>query len=193
VVSSLELEQVTATHSLKRTSSLEKRTQKTSAQPKRSMRTSSLLSHQNSAEKSWTNDDQLNYAASPTRTPQRSPGRTTISSTTTLRRHQSHQTTNRKQTAENSRQHDGTILPTRLPKPSFTSGKLTELSDLRNRASNGNTLTQANFVARETDTEDTAALVTYSVAVVKQERDVDKAVKMTKWLRIGLEKQSNQR
>jgi hypothetical protein len=27
------------------------------------MRTSSLLSHQNSAEKSWTNDDQLNYDA----------------------------------------------------------------------------------------------------------------------------------
>jgi hypothetical protein len=64
----------------------------------------------------------------------------------------------------------------------------------RARASNGNTLTQANFVARETDTEDTAALVTYLVAVVKQERDdVDKAVKMTKWLRIGLEQQSKQR
>lgn len=37
--------------------------------------------------------------------------------------------------------------------------------------------------------EDTSSLVTYLVAVVKQERDVDKAVKVAKWLGLMVEQE----
>jgi DNA repair protein REV1 len=76
-------------------------------------------------------------------------------------------------------------LPPRPPKPSFTSGKLTELPDLRKAVREW----VAEFRDEAPYQEDTAALVTYLVAVVKQERDVDKAVKMTKWLRIVVEQE----
>lgn len=76
-------------------------------------------------------------------------------------------------------------LPPRPPKPSFTSGKLTELPDLRKAVREWVT----EFKDEAPYQEDTAALVTYLVAVVKQERDVEKAVKMTKWLRIVVEQE----
>jgi DNA repair protein REV1 len=76
-------------------------------------------------------------------------------------------------------------LPPRPPKPSFTSGKLTELPDLRKAVREW----VAEFRDEAPYQEDTAALITYLVAVVKQERDVDKAVKMTKWLRIVVEQE----
>ncbi|KAI4843712.1 DNA repair protein [Aureobasidium sp. EXF-8845] len=76
-------------------------------------------------------------------------------------------------------------LPPRPPKPSFTSGKLTELPDLRKAIREWVT----EFKDEAPYQEDTAALVIYLVAVVKQERDVDKAVKMTKWLRIVVDQE----
>ncbi|KAK6000598.1 hypothetical protein QM012_003323 [Aureobasidium pullulans] len=76
-------------------------------------------------------------------------------------------------------------LPPRPQKPSFTSNKLTELSDLR--------VAVREWVKEFWDEvpypEDAAALVTYLVAVVKQERDVDKAVKVAKWLGLMVEQE----
>jgi len=69
-------------------------------------------------------------------------------------------------------------LPPRPQKPSFTSNKLTELPDLRKAVKEW----VAEFWDEAPYQEDTAALVTYLVAVVKQERDVDKAVKVARWL-----------
>jgi DNA repair protein REV1 len=76
-------------------------------------------------------------------------------------------------------------LPPRPPKPSFTSGKLTELPDLRKAIREW----VAEFWDEAPYQEDTAALVTYLVAVVKQERDVDKAVKMARWLGLVVEQE----
>ena len=69
-------------------------------------------------------------------------------------------------------------LPPRPQKPTFTSNKLTELPDLRKAIKEW----VAEFWDEAPYQEDTAALVTYLVAVVKQERDVDKAVKVARWL-----------
>ncbi|KAI5257537.1 DNA repair protein [Aureobasidium subglaciale] len=69
-------------------------------------------------------------------------------------------------------------LPPRLEKPSFTSNKLTELPDLRKAVREW----VKEFCDEAPYAEDTGSLVTYLVAVVKQERDVDKAVKIVKWL-----------
>ncbi|KAH0290292.1 DNA repair protein [Aureobasidium namibiae CBS 147.97] len=76
-------------------------------------------------------------------------------------------------------------LPPRPPKPSFTSNKLTELPDLRKAVKEW----VAEFWDEAPYQEDTAALVTYLVAVVKQERDVDKAVKVARWLSFVIEQE----
>lgn len=74
-------------------------------------------------------------------------------------------------------------LPPRPPKPSFTSNKLTQLPELRKAVKDW----VAEFWDEAPYQEDTAALVTYLVAVVKQERDVDKAVKVARWLDFVIE------
>jgi DNA repair protein REV1 len=76
-------------------------------------------------------------------------------------------------------------LPPRPQKPSFTSNKLTELPDLRKAVREW----VAEFWDEAPYHEDTAALVTYLVAVVKQERDVDKAVKVVRWLNFVVEQE----
>lgn len=76
-------------------------------------------------------------------------------------------------------------LPPRPQKPSFTSNKLTELPDLRKAVREW----VKEFWDEVPYAEDTASLVTYLVAVVKQERDVDKAVKMVKWLDLMVEQE----
>ncbi|KAH0037404.1 DNA repair protein, partial [Aureobasidium melanogenum] len=76
-------------------------------------------------------------------------------------------------------------LPPRPQKPSFTSNKLTELPDLRKAVREW----VKEFCDEAPYPEDTASLVTYLVAVVKQERDVDKAVKVAKWLDLMIEQE----
>ncbi|KAH0317338.1 DNA repair protein, partial [Aureobasidium melanogenum] len=76
-------------------------------------------------------------------------------------------------------------LPPRPQKPSFTSNKLTELPDLRTAVRGW----VKEFWDEAPYQEDTASLVTYLVAVVKQERDVDKAVKVAKWLSLMVEQE----
>jgi DNA repair protein REV1 len=76
-------------------------------------------------------------------------------------------------------------LPPRPPKPSFTSNRLTELADLRQAVRNW----VKEFVDEAPYSEDTDALKTYLAAVVKQERDMEKAVKLAKWLRLVVEQE----
>lgn len=76
-------------------------------------------------------------------------------------------------------------LPARPEKPSFTSNKLTELPDLRTAVKEW----VKEFWDEAPYPEDTSSLVTYLVAVVKQERDVDKAVKVAKWLGLMVEQE----
>ncbi|KAI4730276.1 DNA repair protein [Aureobasidium sp. EXF-10728] len=76
-------------------------------------------------------------------------------------------------------------LPPRPQKPSFTSNKLTELPDLRKAVREW----VKEFWDEAPYPEDTGSLVTYLVAVVKQERDLDKAVKVAKWLVLVVEQE----
>ncbi|KEQ81906.1 DNA repair protein [Aureobasidium pullulans EXF-150] len=76
-------------------------------------------------------------------------------------------------------------LPPRPEKPSFTSNKLTELPELRKAVREW----VKEFWDEAPYAEDTGALVKYLEAVVKQERDVDKAVKIAKWLGLVVEQE----
>lgn len=76
-------------------------------------------------------------------------------------------------------------LPPRPEKPSFTSNKLTELPELRKAVREW----VKEFWDEAPYAEDTEALVKYLEAVVKQEKDVDKAVKMVRWLGLVVEQE----
>lgn len=76
-------------------------------------------------------------------------------------------------------------LPPRPQKPSFTGAKLTELVDLRKAVGEW----VAEFADEAPYPEDVGALVKYLVAVVKAERDLDKAVKVAKWLGLVVEQE----
>lgn len=69
-------------------------------------------------------------------------------------------------------------LPPRAPKPTFTTGKLSELPDLRNAVKEWVT----EFRDEVPYEEDVGALIAYLKEVVGRERDVDKSVKVVKWL-----------
>lgn len=69
-------------------------------------------------------------------------------------------------------------LPPRAPKPTFTMKKLTALPDLRNAIR----AWHQEFSDEGPYDEDVQALVKYLRDVVVEERDMDKAVSLVKWL-----------
>ncbi|KAF4551421.1 impB/mucB/samB-like protein 3 [Elsinoe fawcettii] len=69
-------------------------------------------------------------------------------------------------------------LPPRQPKPTFTKQKLSELRDLRDMIKDW----VREFWDDEPFEEDVTAIVEYLQKVVKEERDLDKAVRVVKWL-----------
>ncbi|PNS16148.1 DNA repair protein rev1 [Sphaceloma murrayae] len=69
-------------------------------------------------------------------------------------------------------------LPPRPPKPTFTKQKLSELEDLRGMIRNW----VREFGDEDPFDEDVKALVEYLGQVIKEERDMDKAVRVVKWL-----------
>ncbi|KAG8629637.1 hypothetical protein KVT40_003502 [Elsinoe batatas] len=69
-------------------------------------------------------------------------------------------------------------LPPRQPKPTFTKQKLSELPDLREMIQNW----VREFWDDEPFEEDVTAIVEYLQKVIKEERDLDKAVRVVKWL-----------
>ncbi|KAI5363714.1 putative DNA repair protein Rev1 [Septoria linicola] len=70
------------------------------------------------------------------------------------------------------------VLPPRPPKPTFTSQKLSTLPELRNAIS----AWYKEFMDEPPFPEDVDALITYLRAVVSDERDLDKAVSVVKWM-----------
>ncbi|KAL8688772.1 MAG: hypothetical protein Q9218_005396, partial [Villophora microphyllina] len=70
-------------------------------------------------------------------------------------------------------------LPDRPPKPTFTAQKLTSLPDLRDAMSSW----VKEFQDEPPFTEDVDALANYLKKVVKEERDMSKAVGVVKWLK----------
>lgn len=76
------------------------------------------------------------------------------------------------------RQQHSFLLPPRPPQPTFTSQKLSTLPELRNAIS----AWFQEFQDEAPFVEDVDALITYLKAVVLDERDLDKAVKLVKWM-----------
>lgn len=70
------------------------------------------------------------------------------------------------------------LLPTRLPKPTFTAKKLSALPELREAIS----AWHEEFIEEGPYGEDVEALVTYLDRVVEEEKDLAKAVNLAKWL-----------
>ncbi|KAF2157413.1 DNA repair protein [Myriangium duriaei CBS 260.36] len=80
-------------------------------------------------------------------------------------------------------------LPAREAKPTFTKAGLSELADLREMIRGW----VAEFWDEEPFEEDVVAIVEYLGEVVKVERDVDKAVRVVKWLAWVVEEDSADR
>lgn len=77
-------------------------------------------------------------------------------------------------------------LPPRPPKPTFTKQKLSELEDLRGMIRNW----VREFWDEDPFEEDVSAIVEYLNKVVLEERDLDKAVRVVKWLVYVVESES---
>lgn len=74
-------------------------------------------------------------------------------------------------------------LPPRAPRPTFTTRKLSEIEDLRAMIKDW----VAEFSEQDPFEEDVNALIAYLVAVVSDEANLDKAVKVVKWLAYTIE------